>query len=221
MEPFFIFAASLFGFTTLDYILTKYRWQGVYYIVHAIHNALIVRSTWPDVKNTFTNFQELPVYNANQEAIALCFALHIYHILSYRQKFRYDDWLHHILMIGVALPIGAYLPSSTLIGYSLFFSTGLPGGIDYTLLFGVRNNWLSPLTEKKINNWLNVWIRSPGCTSNAAFTVAYAFMMAEGVIGGYFWLSIIPAALMYWNGQYFMNQVVVDYTRRTERSLLD
>ena len=136
-------------------------------------------------------------------------------------QFRFDDWLHHILMIGVALPIGAYLPSSTLIGYSLFFSTGLPGGIDYALLFGVRNGWLAPLTEKRINRWLSEWVRSPGCASHAAFTIAYAFIMATGIYGQMFWLSVIPAVLMYWNGQYFMNQVVVDYTRRTERSLLD
>jgi hypothetical protein len=219
MEPFFVFAASLFTFTSLDITITKYGYQGVYYFVHALNNALIIKSTWPDVKKTFTNFQDLPLYEPNYEAIAYCFALHIYHILLYRNKLRFDDWLHHILMIGIALPIGAYLPSSSLIGYSLFFSTGLPGGIDYALLFGVRNNWLAPLTEKRINNWLNVWVRSPGCASHAAFTVAYAFMM--GGQGGYFWLSLIPAVLMYWNGQYFMNQVVVDYTRRSERSLLD
>jgi hypothetical protein len=221
MEPFFLFAASLFTFTTVDNLITRYGYQGVYYVVHAVHNALIVKSTWPDVKKTFTNFQDLSIYESNYEAIAYCFALHVYHILVYRDKFRFDDWLHHILMIGVALPIGAYLPSSTLIGYSLFFSTGLPGGIDYALLFGVRNGWLAPLTEKKVNNWLNIWVRSPGCASHAALTLVYAFSMSEGVIGGYFLLSIIPAVLMYWNGQYFMNQVVVDYTRRTERSLLD
>jgi hypothetical protein len=221
MEPFFVFAASLFTFTTLDITIRKYNYEGVYYIVHALHNALIVKSTWPDVKNTFTNFQDLPLYEPNYEAIAYCFALHIYHILLYHNKFRFDDWLHHILMIGIALPIGAYLPSSTLVGYSLFFSTGLPGGIDYALLFGVRNNWLAPLKEKRINNWMNVWIRSPGCSSHAAFTIAYCFMMSQGNYGSIFWLSLVPAALMYWNGQYFMNQVVVDYTRRSERSFLD
>jgi hypothetical protein len=221
MEPFFIFAASLFTFTTLDNLITRYGYQGVYYIVHAFHNALIVQYTWPDVKKTFTNCQDLLIYENNYTAIALCFALHIYHILMYRTKLRFDDWLHHILMIGVALPIGAYLPSSTLIGYSLFFSTGLPGGIDYLLLFGVRNGWLNSLTEKKINRWLNVWVRSPGCISNAAFTVAYAFMMAQGNLDWKFFLCLVPAALMYWNGQYFLNQVVVDYTRRSERSLLD
>ena len=219
MESFFLFAASLFGFTTLDYILTKYRFQGVYYIVHAVHNALIVRSTWSDVKNTFTNFQDLPLYEPNYEAISLCFALHVYHCLCYYKKFRFDDWLHHVLMIGVALPIGAYMPSSTLIGYSLFFSTGLPGGIDYALLFLVRNGWLHTMREKQINTFMNVWIRSPGCASHAAFTVVYGLLMAEGSYGLYFWLSMIPAALMYWNGQYFMRQVVRDYVLRNEHIL--
>ena len=45
---------------------------------------------------------------------------------------------HHILMIGIALPIGWFVDSKSLLGYSLFFTTGLPGGIDYFLLFLVE-----------------------------------------------------------------------------------
>ena len=61
---------------------------------------------------------------------------------------------------------------------------------------------------------MNVWIRAPGCSSHAAFTVAYCFQMDEGMNGRNFWLTLIPATLMYWNGQYFMNQVVVDCVKQ-------
>ncbi len=214
MESYAIFSASLVAFSLIDRLLKKINVEGIYYFVHALHNALIVYLTYPDVQKTITNFTDLPLYEPNTKAIALCFALHIYHILCYREKLRFDDWLHHGLMIGVALPIATIVPSTTLIGYSLFFSTGLPGGIDYALLFLVRNNWLSRMTEKRINRFMNVWIRSPGCSSHAAFTVAYCFQMDEGMNGRNFWLSLIPATLMYWNGQYFMNQVVVDCVKQ-------
>ncbi len=214
MESYAVFSAALLSFTLLDRLLHKINLEGIYYFIHALHNAFIVYLTLPDVQKTITNFSDLALYQPNTNAIALCFALHIYHILCYRVKLRFDDWLHHGLMIGVALPIGALLPSSTLVGYSLFFSTGLPGGIDYALLFLVRNNWISRLTEKRINRFLNVWIRAPGCSSHAAYTVAYCFQMSEGVYEKTFWFSLIPAGLMYWNGQYFMNQVVTDYVKQ-------
>ena len=33
-------------------------------------------------------------------------ALHIYHIISYFNKLKFDDYLHHGLMVFVALPLG-------------------------------------------------------------------------------------------------------------------
>lgn len=189
------------------------RFQNPYYAVHAIHNAAIVAATAGDVVNTFKYIAApagLAAFSNNILAIQLCFALHIYHTLVYWRKFRFDDWLHHILMVAVALPIGCIYESRTLVGYSLFFTTGLPGGIDYACLFAVRNGWMGRLTEKRINEVLNVWIRSPGCVSQAAFTAAYVAAFGDGPAGA---LPLIPALLNYWNGQYFMGQVVRDLAR--------
>ncbi len=203
----FTFISSLAGFVCLDKLLTLCRLEGVYYFIHSLHNAGIVYTTANDVLTTVTDFHALERYPNNDIAIGLCFALHIYHILIYWRKFRFDDWLHHGLMIFLALPIGVMLPSSTLTGYSLFFTTGLPGGIDYFLLFLVRNGWLQRLTEKRINRWLNVWIRSPGCASHAVLTCTY--MLSGG--NGFHWIGFLPALLVGWNGQYFLNQVVEDH----------
>jgi hypothetical protein len=213
--------SSFFGFYTIDSFLTKCNVQGVYYFVHLIHNCLIVNETWNDVVITFTDFHNLHNYPINENAIALCISLHLYHITMYYKKLRFDDWLHHILMIFCALPIGYFLPSSTLIGFSLFFSTGLPSILDYALLFLVRNNYCDPLLEKKVNTALNVWLRSPGCVAHAALTVV-TVLSKEHSEGHLFRtdtqkiLAFIPAALMYWNGQFFMQQVVRDYTKRIE-----
>jgi len=206
-------AAGIAGFSLLDRALTHIRLEGVYYAVHTVHNAAIVYLTAPEVVHTLTRFKELETFPTNMAAINLCYALHFYHCLLYWRKFRFDDWLHHGLMIAVALPIGTFLETHTLTGVSLFFTTGLPGGIDYALLFGVRNGWVGRMTEKSVNRALNVWIRSPGCAAHAALTFAYLLPYAawnvQSVLG-----SVAPL-LVYWNGQYFMGQVVADYARLT------
>ena len=194
-------------FSVLDRILTYKGFQGVYYIVHAIHNAAIVAATVPDLYHTITDLHHVDTYPPNYLAIQLCFALHLYHIALYSSKFRYDDWLHHILMVGLALPIGSLEMSHTFTGLSLFFTTGLPGGIDYALLALNRNGQIHKNTEKAINTFLNVWIRSPGCSGMAALGIASMCSRPDH----FSILGLVPCILNYWNGQYFMKQVVEDY----------
>jgi hypothetical protein len=196
------------SFCLLDKALTdSARLDGIYYLIHSLHNAAIVYLTSGEVLRSLTDFGYVLHSPKNIIALELVFALHFYHIIRYWQKFRYDDWLHHILMIGIGLPIGWVMDSNSLLGYSLFFMTGLPGGIDYALLFLVRNGWMQKETEKNINAWLNTWIRSPGCISHATLTVQListrSALYSMGWLGG-----MLVAALTYWNGQYFMRQVV-------------
>lgn len=205
-------------FSGLDRLLTYFNFQGVYYAVHSFHNILLVTSAWKDVVTTFTDFDGIEYVQPNYEAIEFCFALHIYHCLLYWKKFRFDDWLHHILMIGVALPIGCLIPSGTLIGFNLFFTTGFPGGFDYAMLFCVRNGWMGRMDEKEANRWLNVWVRSPGCQWQVALTLAHMFRSY-----GPWYVKMfvcIPAVLTYWNGQYFMEQVVADHVAFVTRGEL-
>lgn len=209
-------------FSSLDLSLNKFNLNGRYYLIHSLHNAVIVCLTVPDIVNTITDFSNLTSYPVNYTAAQFCFALHIYHILLYFRTLRYDDWLHHILMIGCALPLGCILESHTLLGFSLFFTTGLPGGIDYFLLFLTRNYWLNKMTEKKINTFLNVWIRSPGCIAQAVLTLVWVFSynsvtyplfsLSPTLLG-----SILVSLLNYWNGQYFMEQVVTDFAKKDIR----
>jgi len=210
-----LFATALAGFCGLDTLLTKVGFEGIYYAVHSIHNAAIVYSTFPEVIQTFTQFPVAIQQPVNYFALQICAALHLYHILYYYKKFRFDDWLHHILMIGIALPIGGLVPSGTMLGFSLFFTTGLPGGIDYFLLFLTRNGWIYRDTEKRVNTQLNIWIRSPGCVSQASLSIV-ALYMNNSQLSTIEWYAGAAAGLLnYWNGQYFMQQVVSDYARRS------
>jgi hypothetical protein len=203
-----LFEISLFFglFTILDRAITKAKWLNPYYAVHAIHNAGIVFLTTPDLYHTITDFHHIEHYDTNWLAAQLCFALHLYHIAFYWQKFRMDDWLHHGMMIGLALPLTCIFPNYTFLGCGLFFTTGLPGGIDYSLLFLVRNGYLAKHVEKRINSFMNVWIRSPGCSAVTALSFAACFSTPNSNQ-----VPLLSALLIYWNGQYFMRQVVEDY----------
>ena len=217
MDPLtmlFAFSGCFASFCAVDRLMTVADIQSPYYAIHAAHNIYIVFSTFGDVVSSLTDFGNIQYYDPNYKAAAAVAALHFYHMVLYRTKLRFDDWLHHILMILVALPIGVFTKSSTLLGYSLFFSTGLPGGIDYLLLFLNRNGLMQKSLEKRVNRWLNVWIRSPGCISHATLNVLYACMYAASATESWtFYLTLVPAALMFWNGQYFMQQVVADEER--------
>jgi hypothetical protein len=216
--PFFV---SLLAFCGIDSAITKLGLEGVYYAVHTIHNAGIVYLTAPEVYRTLTDFGSVATAPTNYFAAEIVFALHLYHCVYYWRKFRFDDWLHHILMIGVALPIGIAVPSGTLLGFSLFFTTGLPGGIDYFLLFLTRNFWINRLTEKRVNAWLATWIRAPGCVAQAALTLALLSTQNTASAPNYVWLAYLTAGLNYWNGMYFASQVLYDAgTRQVAGALL-
>ena len=211
----------MFGITTLlalsafcvaDSLLSATHLQGIYYLIHAIHNGLITHATYHEVVRVFSDFRTLHLAPPNYYAAELVFALHFYHCLYYWRKFRLDDWLHHILMIAVALPIGVYLPSGPFLGFSLFFTTGLPGCIDYALLFLVRNGWLHRDTEKRVNARLATWVRGPGCVAQAAFTCAFNTLHYSPY--PYNYLVYLSAALNYWNGAYFGAQVIYDAGQR-------
>jgi len=195
-------------FCLIDKGLSRYTsLDGIYYLIHSLHNAAIVLLTEEEVYKSLTDFNYILTSPKNLLALECVFALHFYHVILYWDKFRYDDWLHHILMIGIGLPIGWITESNSLLGYSLFFTTGLPGGIDYFLLFLSRNYWISRETEKKVNAYLNTWIRSPGCISHATLSLLLISTKMTPYSVDWF-LGIIAAILTFWNGQYFMRQVV-------------
>lgn len=205
--------ALMATFAAMDRVLHALRFQRPYYAVHVLHNAVVTALTWPDLVTTVTRLADIQRLPLNWDAIYLVYALHFYHTALYWRSFRFDDWLHHALMIGVALPLGCFVPAGPLMGFSLFFTTGLPGGIGYAALWAERNGWLSRLHEKRISQLMNVWIRAPGCVAQAALTLAVTLSSPLTSVSAFlWWVGIVEALLNAWNGIYFMEQVVVAAT---------
>ena len=208
----FFYFISFFGFYVgFDKVLEN-KYEGKYYLIHALHNIFIVYLTYGDIVSTFTEFNFILLKNINILPSIITCSLHIYHIFVYREKFKSDDWLHHILM-GAALFMAHQFNTGRLINYSLFFTTGFPGMIYYFLLFLVKNNKLDFRIEKKMNNYINLWIRCPGCISHAVLTVLVYNIYKNTILNEQFeqFGYIFTAIITYWNGIYFMNKVVISY----------
>lgn len=179
--------------------------RGIYFLFHFIHNMIITVLTYQNVIDSFdTELQGTG--NLNRNVLSLIYALHCYHIVSYFKYFRYDDWIHHILSMGVAVPLTLlFFPSKNLLGFSFFFTTGLPGGVNYLNLFLYKNGWMVKRKQQRINVFLNSWIRCPGIIMNCAFILQYLYYSKLN-----FWMNlygIITFLILFWNGVYFQNIV--------------
>jgi hypothetical protein len=218
-----VFITFLYFF--IDYFLNAiFSWifnkpdlslQGNYYFVHAINNLLIVYFSYNDVINLYSNIYSL--YSpSNAFPSILTYSLHFYHMIYYYQKLRFDDWLHHLLMVGVSLPLANYFGNTIALNHSLFYLTGLPGLIDYTLLFLERNHVISKMTEKSVNRILNLFVRNTGCVIHSFITLSTLLMpsVISTMSLADILIAIITSILVFWNGTYFMEQVIVDYHMR-------
>ena len=169
MLNFLYFILYLVFFIMSDKMLEN-RIQGKYYLFHFINNLFVTFYTYTNVLEAFYDLYNYSLYSTNIHTIIITVSLHVYHVIVYYKKLRFDDWLHHILMIIIVIPISTYLNVGSLLGFGLFFITGLPGCIDYLLLFLVRNNIIDKMVEKKINTNINLWIRCPGCIMHSTMS---------------------------------------------------
>lgn len=207
----FLIGLLVGAFIIAEIAMTKYSIEGRYYINHFIGNMMIVYNTFDCVINSYSQ-SNICGYDTLNIARNITYALHIYHIIWYFNKLRRDDWIHHLLMVGIVLPISNLNnEKANIIGHCLFFITGLPGGIDYILLFLVRNNIIAKIAEKNINRLINLWLRCPGCIASTTLILIETSIHSNTlsyseILGSYFVMGAI-----YWNGIYFMNQVVSNY----------
>ena len=71
------------------------------------------------------------------------------------------------------------------------------------------------MTEKKWNNYINLWIRCPGCISTSTLIAAAITNIESGVFTNTdIFLIYLIIFLNYWNGVYFMNLVDSDYSKQ-------
>ena len=137
----------------------KARW----FLLHSIINMIVVYFSYKDLHTCYKNPKECYKISWNDNSINVynyACGLHIYHCLFF--KLTQSDYIHHFFMVLIC-GILCYNFQSIIISFALFFLSGLPGAIDYLLLYLVKINRLSTLTEKLAYFYLSLLIRTPGC----------------------------------------------------------
>ena len=178
---------------------SKARW----YAVHCAVNALVSVWTIPYVYIMLT--ESTPDYTDGSPLPSIfVMSLHLYHTISY--TLNRGDIVHHTVMLLVlTIPLcnPEFLGFSN---YSLFFLCGLPGGIDYYLMYLVETKGFSRLKEKHYNIYLNTWLRSLGILYGV-FRCYNDYLM--GYINGYIAAPVILA--LTWNAQFYTSEVAQSY----------
>lgn len=212
-----LFFQSLFIFSIMDYFLVEYmNLSGVYFLLHFVHNMIVSYLTYPNIEAIFC--KDCGTKNFDERVLPYVYSLHVYHVLSYFHYLNANDWLHHFFSMFVAVPLTAFFfrEEMQFLGMCLFFTTGLPGGINYLLCFLYKNRWMITKREQLcINVFIQSWIRCPGIVMTSGFVLQHVLQnkelfTKECCIGG------IIFFILYWNGIYFQNEVFrAHYSLRT------
>lgn len=186
--------------TILTYLfignLQKYRW----FLLHAFSNYYIMTNSFNDLKYCLLSpslCSNTYWINTSYNSFLMCTCIHIYHCLFF--KLTKDDILHHLIMLCIAGPLSLFSKKISITS-SLFFLSGLPGFIDYTILWIFKLFNLDNTIRKKIYTYTNLIIRSPGC-----IILTYINMLNITKI------NCILSVILFWNGQYYLNQSIHNY----------
>ena len=212
-------AVCTLGCTVPIYLVDKYlihrgynhenhRWCAIHTMVNAVVIALTYRGLEAVLSDDNTQTLLAASGNFNIGSSIVVMSAHLYHLL----KFRITDpslLVHHVLMMSV-LTIPYFNSHNQRFMYvtdsTLFFMCGLPGMIDYFCMCLCYSGWMSNIREKRINNFLNTYIRAPGILYSAFTTYRY---WANGVVPWYLAVPVIGSLV--WNAQHFSNLVAISY----------
>ena len=91
--------------------------------------------------------------------ISMINAVHLYHVLVF--KLNADELFHHALFLPLVGGPGQWYEWGALRSTLAFGISGLPGGIDYFMLVGVKGGRVSRTRQKQVSAALNQWLRAP------------------------------------------------------------
>jgi hypothetical protein len=165
--------------TLIDVVVVRALTNSIasrWFALHSVANGIISAMCFVDVGTILAD----PVmsFDLNKQESAwptyFVMGLHLVHCLLpwYSATLNTQDFIHHFVF---AFSLGALClyfhwgPVSNLLN---IFVCGLPGMIDYGLLALVKEGKIGRLAEKRVNAWINNWLRGPGCVIASGFIYA-------------------------------------------------
>jgi hypothetical protein len=213
-----------FTFCVMNYFLDNRK--AAFFLNHTFHNAIIVYLTYNDTINTFINPLESMEGSYSLMPTYMHMGFHIAHMCCEYKNLMLIDWIHHVCsscLIGI---FNLTYMLGPIVNHGIFFATGLPGGIDYFLLFLVKIGKIRSFTEKWINRYLNLYCRMPGLLIWTGFIITcYQAEQVKMIKVQYddtysYWTPEIPLYVIILhilfitgNALYFGDRVIVSYAR--------
>jgi len=192
----------------MDFILIKmFNSKARWFQLHAAINFFITYLIFPDVYKLFVN-PILPLQQRNEYsdlAILLVCTLHSYHFIV--EKLSFMELFHHIVFVVCGtLPVFIYW-DNIVVTLFLFAGCGLPGAIEYTMLSMVKNNNLSSLKQKKINSFINNYIRCPISIYGSSLAYINRINTTHSIpLFVYYFIFLV-----YFNGTFFSKMAIENY----------
>jgi len=184
--------------------------NGRYFFFHIFVNLTVVIGSWPDLMTVIFDTSSPRLFSgppASDIPIIVIWALHLYHILAF-QPLPFIDWAHHLTALFI-VELAPLFYGGALANYGNFFACGLPGGIDYVLLFLMKRGLVQPLTEKRLALHLGLWVRCPGILLSC-WELMKNFIRTGNLI------SLACTLLGFWNALFFLERVIGSYHRHLE-----
>lgn len=194
-------------------IRKKTKW----YLIHTVGNAVITGLsvkdmilTTRDPLNSVNNYADaFALTNLSTYPVVIMSSIHLYHILLYFREMVLIDWIHHLASGGFVGSICTFYIKGSIVNHGLFFMCGFPGGVDYLMLTLNDIGLIDRMTEKRVNRYLNMYIRLPGILFNCyAGLINYLYQPEP-------FCHISVGALIFllnvWNATYFAHRVVENY----------
>lgn len=184
----------------------KSRW----FLLHSLVNINIIKHSFVDLTKCLSSPNEcykMKWDNNSYNAFYYCTVLHLYHCLFF--KLTKDDILHHFLMMFICGSISV-VEQNKITTSCLFFLSGVPGCIDYFILYLTKLNLVQSIIQKKIYILINLLIRSPGCLIINSLNI-YKFLDYNNYTTFQLFLSATCSFIVYWNAQYYLYQSFYTY----------
>lgn len=208
---YYNFVFLLFSMTCFDRILSfLFDIKGIYFLFHFFHNIIISTLTFQNVIQVFSLQNEGIL---DKQVIEWIYALHCYHLILYYRYITFSEKIHHVVSLGVAIPLVLYFfENRNLLGFSFFATTGVASLLHYFSLFLYKNGLVDKSYTVYINYLSNTYIRNPLILMNCSFILQ--FIQTEDYLSQRdIFFSLILFFILFWNGVYFQSEVARAYFR--------
>jgi hypothetical protein len=188
---------------------TRARWMALHTLANMVICAYSVHDTLAALDSPMTSCLGRQSSDVPARMIV---ALHLYHLLAF--KCTWDDWIHHLVFVGIIGGLGLCMNGGPILGLVAFFMCGLPGGLDYAMLVLVKHGVVDPEFEKAWNSRINVWIRSPGLVLASYIIYQAIHHGPPSTCSTHPFEGAVLAVLIFANGQYYMQRVTGNAYRK-------